>query len=83
MVSLESTTYPGTTEEELLPRITALGLEVGTDIFLVYSPEREDPGNPDFDTRTYGMKKLSDLVEALKRFESRKVGNSLQIRRLD
>ena len=52
VVSLESTTYPGTTEEELLPRITARGLTVGEDIFLVYSPEREDPGNPDFNTRT-------------------------------
>jgi UDP-N-acetyl-D-glucosamine dehydrogenase len=45
VVCLESTTYPGTTEEELLPRLEAGGLRVGTDIFLVYSPEREDPGN--------------------------------------
>ncbi|WGI26621.1 nucleotide sugar dehydrogenase [Halomonas alkaliantarctica] len=52
VVSLESTTYPGTTEEELLPRIQGKGLEVGEDIFLVYSPEREDPGNPDYETRT-------------------------------
>ena len=52
LVSLESTTYPGTTEEELLPRIAARGFSVGDDIFLVYSPEREDPGNPDFNTRT-------------------------------
>lgn len=52
VVSLESTTYPGTTEEELLPRIEAQGLKVGTDAFLVFSPEREDPGNPDFTTRT-------------------------------
>lgn len=52
VVSLESTTYPGTTDEELLPRITANGLEIGKDIFLVYSPEREDPANPDFVTRT-------------------------------
>ena len=52
LVSLESTTYPGTTEEELLPRIAARGFSVGEDIFLVYSPEREDPGNPDFNTRT-------------------------------
>jgi UDP-N-acetyl-D-glucosamine dehydrogenase len=52
VVSLESTTYPGTTEEELLPRIEQQGLRVGEDIFLVYSPEREDPGNPDFETRT-------------------------------
>ncbi|MBV1789400.1 UDP-N-acetyl-D-glucosamine 6-dehydrogenase [Marinobacterium sp. D7] len=52
VVSLESTTYPGTTEEELLPRAEEGGLVVGEDIFLVYSPEREDPGNPDFETRT-------------------------------
>jgi UDP-N-acetyl-D-glucosamine dehydrogenase len=48
VISLESTTYPGTTEEELLPRLEKNGLKVGTDIFLVYSPEREDPGNKDF-----------------------------------
>ncbi|MFK3680388.1 nucleotide sugar dehydrogenase [Pseudomonas sp. NPDC088890] len=52
VVSLESTTYPGTTEEELLPRITQQGFDVGSDIFLVYSPEREDPGNKHFETRT-------------------------------
>ncbi len=52
IISLESTTYPGTTEEELLPRIEENGLSVGDNIFLVYSPEREDPGNPDFETRT-------------------------------
>jgi len=52
VVSLESTTYPGTTEEELLPRLQESGLVVGKDIFLVYSPEREDPGNSQFETRT-------------------------------
>ncbi len=52
VVSLESTTYPGTTDEELKPRIESVGLNVGDDIFLVYSPEREDPGNPDFKTQT-------------------------------
>ena len=52
VVSLESTTYPGTTEEELLPRVQEGGLTGGDDIFLVYSPEREDPGNPNFETRT-------------------------------
>jgi len=52
IVSLESTTYPGTTEEELLPRVQEGGLVVGENIFLVYSPEREDPGNPNFETRT-------------------------------
>lgn len=52
VVSLESTTYPGTTEEELLPLISSGGLKVGEDIFLVYSPEREDPGNANFSTST-------------------------------
>ncbi|EQM72365.1 UDP-N-acetyl-D-glucosamine 6-dehydrogenase [Stutzerimonas stutzeri] len=52
VVSLESTTYPGTTEEELLPRVQEGGLVVGESIYLVYSPEREDPGNPNFETRT-------------------------------
>ncbi len=52
IVSLESTTYPGTTEEELLPRVESTGLKVGSDIFLVFSPEREDPGNPKFSTRS-------------------------------
>lgn len=52
IVSLESTTYPGTTDEELKPRVESTGLKVGEDIYLVFSPEREDPGNPDFTTRT-------------------------------
>ncbi len=52
VVSLESTTYPGTTDEELLPRIESKGFKVGQDAFLVYSPEREDPANPNFTTRT-------------------------------
>lgn len=52
VVSLESTTYPGTTDEELAPRISSAGFTLGEDLFLVYSPEREDPGNPNFTTRT-------------------------------
>ncbi|RFO98795.1 UDP-N-acetyl-D-glucosamine dehydrogenase [Rhodoferax lacus] len=52
VISLESTTYPGTTDEELLPRVESCGLKVGNDVFLVYSPEREDPGNATFTTRT-------------------------------
>ena len=52
VVSLESTTYPGTTEEELAPRIEARGLNIGRDFFLVFSPEREDPGNARFCTQT-------------------------------
>lgn len=52
LVSLESTTYPGTTEEELVPRLErGSGLRAGRDFHVVYSPEREDPGNPDFGTR--------------------------------
>jgi len=52
VLSLESTTWPGTTEEVLLPYVERSGLTVGEDFFLIYSPEREDPGNPDFTTRT-------------------------------
>jgi UDP-N-acetyl-D-glucosamine dehydrogenase len=52
VISLESTTYPGTTDEELKPRIEAPGFVVGRDVFLVFSPEREDPGNPSFSTQT-------------------------------
>jgi len=48
LVSLESTTYPGTTLEVVKPRIESGGLEVGKSIFLVFSPEREDPGNESF-----------------------------------
>lgn len=46
------TTYPDTTDEELLPRIESRGITVGEDIFLVYSPEREDPGNASFHTQS-------------------------------
>jgi UDP-N-acetyl-D-glucosamine dehydrogenase len=52
MISLESTTYPGTTAEILLERFSETGLRAGIDYFLVYSPEREDPGNPGFSTQT-------------------------------
>lgn len=52
VISLESTTYPGTTDEELWPRIERAGRKVGEEVFLVYSPEREDPGNPNFTTST-------------------------------
>jgi UDP-N-acetyl-D-glucosamine dehydrogenase len=52
VLSLESTTYPGTTDEELKPRIEAQGFSVGEDIFLVFSPEREDPGNRSYSTQT-------------------------------
>ena len=48
---LESTTYPGTTKEHLLPIIEETGLQVGTDVYLAYSPEREDPGNATYTTQ--------------------------------
>lgn len=51
LVSLESTTYPGTTEEELLPRMESRGFKIGKDVFLVFSPEREDPANPKYHTQ--------------------------------
>jgi UDP-N-acetyl-D-glucosamine dehydrogenase len=48
IIILESTTYPGTTREVMLPELEKSGLKAGKDFFLAYSPEREDPGNPDF-----------------------------------
>jgi UDP-N-acetyl-D-glucosamine dehydrogenase len=50
LVVLESTTYPGTTAEIMRPILEASGLQVGTDLFVAYSPEREDPGNQNFAT---------------------------------
>lgn len=52
VVALESTTYPGTTREEVVPRLEQHGLRVGETIFAVYSPEREDPANAEFTTNT-------------------------------
>src|SRR3989441_9907144 len=51
LIILESTTYPGTTDEVLLPELESTGLKVGLDFFLAFSPERIDPGNPDFSAR--------------------------------
>lgn len=50
LVTLESTTYPGTTQEVILPKLQESGLKVGEDFFLAYSPERVDPGNKRFTT---------------------------------
>ncbi|MBW3625030.1 MAG: nucleotide sugar dehydrogenase [Armatimonadetes bacterium] len=57
LIVLESTTYPGTTEEILLPILSETGLEVGKDFFLAFSPERVDPGNPNF-----SVKNITKLV---------------------
>ncbi len=51
-ISLESTTYPGTTEELLLPMFEEKGFKPGKDFYLVFSPEREDPGNKSYTTKT-------------------------------
>lgn len=51
LISLESTTYPGTTEEEVVPVVEDRGFKVGENFFVVFSPEREDPGNPKFHTQ--------------------------------
>ncbi|MBY0523321.1 MAG: nucleotide sugar dehydrogenase [Gemmataceae bacterium] len=65
LVVLESTTYPGTTEELLRPLLEESGLRAGQDFFLAYSPEREDPGNRDFATRN--IPKVIGGVNALSR----------------
>jgi UDP-N-acetyl-D-glucosamine dehydrogenase len=52
LVVLESTTYPGTTNDRLRPLLEESGLQAGRDFFLAFSPEREDPGNPSYSTRT-------------------------------
>ena len=52
VICLESTTYPGTTDAEVAPRMQQVGLNVGGDAFVVCSLEREDPGNQSFNTRT-------------------------------
>ena len=52
LLILESTTYPGTTAEEIVPVIEALGFKIGENFYIGYSPEREDPGNKNFTTQT-------------------------------
>ena len=51
LITLESTTYPGTTSEVILPKLEAAGLKVGVDFFLAFSPERVDPGNKRYSTK--------------------------------
>jgi UDP-N-acetyl-D-glucosamine dehydrogenase len=65
-VVLESTTYPGTTRELLMPRLEASGLRVGSDVFLAFSPERVDPGNARWHTRNT-PKVLGGVTEACNR----------------
>ena len=63
LVVLESTTYPGTTEEVILAKLTEGGLIVGTDLFVAFSPERVDPGNPEFKTHNT-FKLVGGVTEA-------------------
>ncbi len=63
LIVLESTTYPGTTRQIVLPRLEKTGLKVGTDFLLAYSPEREDPGRKDFTTQT--IPKLLGGIDAV------------------
>ncbi len=73
LVVLESTTYPGTTKEVMLPILEKSGLKVGRDFFLAYSPEREDPGRTDYTTKTIpkvvGGYDPNSLVAATKTYE--------------
>ncbi len=77
IVSLESTTYPGTTDEVLLPKLAGRKLKAGRDFFLVFSPEREDPGNKNFSTQTI-PKVVGGLTPAC-----RKVGEALYAQIID
>ena len=65
LIVLESTTYPGTTNEVMRPVFEKTGLVSGKDFFLAFSPEREDPGNPDFGTATIPKVVGGDGAEAL------------------
>jgi UDP-N-acetyl-D-glucosamine dehydrogenase len=66
LIILESTTYPGTTEETVLPELTKKGFKPGRDFFLCFSPERIDPGN-----KNYPLKKIPKVVGGLNRASSR------------
>jgi UDP-N-acetyl-D-glucosamine dehydrogenase len=70
LIVLESTTYPGTTAEILRPILEAGGLKSGEDFYLAYSPEREDPGNPDHETSSIPKVVGGDGVKALKLAEA-------------
>jgi len=74
LIVLESTTYPGTTRDVVLPRLEATGLRCGSDFFLAYSPEREDPGRQDYTTRT-----IPKLVGGINDISGRKAADLYRI----
>jgi UDP-N-acetyl-D-glucosamine dehydrogenase len=76
LVVLESTTYPGTTDEEMLPILERSGLRPGRDFFLAFSPEREDPGNPSYSTETI-PKVIGGLTPACRRLAALLYGHAV------
>ncbi|MGQ9645507.1 MAG: nucleotide sugar dehydrogenase [Thermodesulfobacteriota bacterium] len=77
LIILESTSYPGTTEELILPRLESTGLQVGRDFFLAYSPEREDPGNKRFSTAQI-PKVVSGVTPSCKKIATTLYGQVVQ-----
>jgi UDP-N-acetyl-D-glucosamine dehydrogenase len=77
LIVLESTTYPGTTEELILPELESTGLMVGKDFFLGYSPEREDPGNKGFSTSRI-PKVVSGVTSSCKQATAALYGQAIQ-----
>ena len=77
LIVLESTSYPGTTEELILPRLKSTGLKVGKDFFLAFSPEREDPGNKRFTTHQI-PKVVSGVTSSCKKMVTALYGQVVQ-----
>ena len=77
LISLESTTYPGTTDEVVQPLLEATGLKAGKDFFLAFSPERVDPGNPTFQTHNV-PKVVGGLTADCVRLASALYGSAIQ-----
>src|SRR5690606_32494886 len=77
LIVLESTTYPGTTEELVKPILEESGLKCGTDFFLAYSPERVDPGNKNFNTKNT-PKVVGGVTEECSRVASAMYGAVLE-----
>jgi len=77
LIILESTSYPGTTEELILPQLESTGLKVGKDFFLAYSPEREDPGSKRFTTSQI-PKVVSGVTPSCKKIATALYGQVIQ-----
>jgi UDP-N-acetyl-D-glucosamine dehydrogenase len=77
LVSLESTTYPGTTDEVVQPLLEATGMQAGRDFFLAFSPERVDPGNPTFQTHNV-PKVVGGLTPDCARLASALYGSAIE-----